>query len=233
LAQPPDITDTFVREVDENLRRDRLSDFARKHGAWLVAAVVLFLAASGGWIYWQYRQQQEAERQVEQLAQVYTSIAGGNLSGASQQLDALGTDGRKAVRASALFMRAAIAIEQNDQKLAIATFQKIAADESLPKPYRDLALIRQTAIEFDRLKPQDVVSRLEPLAKPGTPCFGSAGEMTAVALIKQGKKREAGQLYAAIAKDRTVPDAIRARAVQIASSLGVDATGGLPTMPAQ
>jgi hypothetical protein len=52
LAQPPDITDTFFREVDENLRRDNLRDFAQKYAGWLIAAVVLFLAASGGWIYW-------------------------------------------------------------------------------------------------------------------------------------------------------------------------------------
>ena len=73
---------------------------------------------------------------------------------------------------------------------------------------------------------------MEPLAKPGNPWFGSAGELTAVALLKQGKKDEAGRLYGAIAKDRSVPDQIRARAVQVASSLGVDASNALPA-PAQ
>jgi hypothetical protein len=54
--------------------------------------------------------------------------------------------------------------------------------------------------------------------------------MTAMALIKQGKKQEAGRLFAAIAKDKTVPDESRARAVQIAASLGVDA-GPAPAAP--
>ena len=40
--------------------------------------------------------------------------------------------------------------------------------------------------------------------------------MTALALIKQGKKKEAGQLFAAIAKDKDVPELIRDRAIQIA-----------------
>jgi hypothetical protein len=30
LAQPPDISETFLREVDENLRRDQLRDFAKE-----------------------------------------------------------------------------------------------------------------------------------------------------------------------------------------------------------
>ena len=48
MAQPPDISDTFVREVDENLRRDQMRDFFKTYGSWVIAAVVLFLAASGG-----------------------------------------------------------------------------------------------------------------------------------------------------------------------------------------
>ena len=56
MAQPPDISDTFVREVDENLRRDRARDFAKQYGGWLIGALVLFIAASGGFIYWLYYQ---------------------------------------------------------------------------------------------------------------------------------------------------------------------------------
>ena len=52
MAQPPDISETFVREVDENLRRDDLRDVSKKYAGWLIAAVLLFLVASGGFLYW-------------------------------------------------------------------------------------------------------------------------------------------------------------------------------------
>jgi hypothetical protein len=74
-----------------------------------------------------------------------------------------------------------------------------------------------------------VISRLAPLALPSEPWFGTAGEMTALAMIKQGRKQEAGQLFAAIAKDNTVPETTRARAVQVAGTLGVDASAALPS----
>ncbi len=228
MALPPDTNDTFLREVDENLRRDRARDFAKQYGSWLIGALVLFLLASGGYIYWKHRQQLDAERRVEQLASVYRNIGTGKMAGAPQKLNQLAEDGGPALRASALITLAAIALEQNDVKAATARFREIATDEDLPKPYRDIALIRQTALEFDSLKPGEVIARLDPLAKPGSPWFGSAGDMTAAALFKQGKKAEAGRLYGAIAKDRTVPDSIRARSVQIASSLGVDASSALP-----
>jgi len=224
LAQPPELSETFVREVDENLRRDQLRDFFKAYGNWLILAVILFLAASGGFIWWKQRQVQQHEAQVEKLAQVYKDIGGGNTSQAPQQLDELSKSGAKAVRASAMFARAALALQQNDVKLATGTFKSIADDSGLPKPYRDAALIRQTALEFDQLKPDEVIARLEPLAKPGEPWFGTAGELTALAMVKQGKRQEAGQLFAAIAKDPGVPQTIRARAVQVAGTLGVDAS---------
>jgi hypothetical protein len=227
LAQPPDISETFLREVDENLRRDRLRDFFKQNGAWLVAGLILFLAACGGIIWYQQHRVQRAQAHVEQLAQIYKDIGTGNTSKVPQQLDDLSNADSKAVRASALFTRAALAIQQNDLKLATATYKKIADDSSLPEPYRNAALVRQTAMEFDQLQPQQVVARLEPLTKAGNPWFGSAGEMTALALIKQGKSKEAGQLFAAIAKDKSVPDSIRDRAIQISGSLGVDASAAL------
>jgi hypothetical protein len=227
LAQPPDISDTFVREVDENLRRDRLRDFFRDNGTAIVAAVILFLVVCGGIIWYQQHRQQRAEAHVEQLAQIFKDVGVGNTAQAPQQLDDLSKSSSKAVRATALFTRAALAIQQSDNKLAIATYKKIADDSSLPQSVRDAALVRQTALEFDQLQPQQVIARLEPLAKPGGPWFGSAGEMTALALVRQGQKQQAGQLFAAIAKDKGVPETLRNRAIQISGSLGVDASAAL------
>ena len=229
MAQPPDIGETFVREVDENLRRDQLRDFFKAHGSWVIAAVILFLAASGGLIWWRQHQQQRAEAQVEEFAALFKDIGAGSSSQLPQKLDNLSQSGSKAVRASAIFARAALAIQQGDIKTAISTYKSAVADSGLPQPYRDAALIRQTALEFDQLQPQELITRLEPLAKPGEPWFGSAGEMTALALAKQGKRQEAGSLFAAIARDNTVPSSIRERATQLAASFGVDISTALPS----
>lgn len=230
MAQPPDISDTFLREVDENLRRDRARDFAKKYGNWIIAGLILFLAASGGFIWWKQHQVDRSEAQVEELSTIYRDIGSGKFDKAPKQLDELATSGSKAVRASALFASAALALQKNDNKQAIAKYREIAGDGGLPQPYRDAGLIRQTALEFDQIKPDEVISRMQPFNKPGNPWFGTAGEMTALAMIKQGKRAEAGRLFAAIAKDKTVPETIRGRAVQIAGSLGVDASSALDSL---
>lgn len=234
MALSPDrSSETFLKEVDENLRRDQLQGFAKTYGKWIVGALVLFLAATGGWIYWEQRQQQQSAVQSEEIHSIFSDIADNRTKTVPQRLDKLDDSRNDVVKASAVLAEAAVALDKNDRSTAIAKYRQIAEDKGMPQVYRDLGTIRLTALEFDALKPEQVISRLEPLAKAGNPWFGSAGEMTALAYLKQGKKAEAGRLFAAVAADKQVPRSIRSRAVQIAGTLGVDASASLPALEQQ
>lgn len=233
MAIPTDSNDTFLREVDENLRRDQLQDFFKKNGTWIAVAVVVFLGAVGGWIYWQEYQKKQSAEQSEKLHAIFTDISTNRRQTVPQRLADLEKSHSDVVRASAALTDAALALEQNNRSAAIAKYRELANDRGLAQVYRDVATIRGTTLEFDTLKAEEVVSRLEPLAKAGNPWFGSAGELTALAYLKQGKKAEAGKLFAAIAADQQVPNSIRARAVQIAGTLGVDASASMPGLPQQ
>jgi hypothetical protein len=233
LALPPDPAESFVREVDENLRRDQAQEFMKTYGPWIVGAALLFLAAVAGWIYWQDRQAAQAEAQTEQLSAIMTGIGAGQAANADRQLKPLTESDAGGVRAAARLTRAAVALEKADRTTAIAEYRALMDDDGLAQPYRDLANIRATALEFDQMKPQDVIARLEPLAVAGNPWFGSAGELTAMAMLKQGRKSEAGRMFAAIAADNQVPGSIRSRAVQIAGTLGIDASASLPNAARQ
>ena len=231
MALPTDPAETFVREVDENLRRDQMRDMARAYGKWIIAAVVLFLLAVGGYLYWQSRQQQQASDQSEALSAALDKSETGNVKGAIADLAPIGESSSDVNRASARLAQAALALRQNDRKTAIDIYRELAADDGLPQPYRDVATLRGTMTEYDSLKPDEVIARLSPLAQAGKPFFGSAGELVAMAMLAKGDRAGAGQLFARIAADPQVPQTIRLRAVQIAGSLGVDATASLPGMP--
>ena len=232
MAVTPDAPDeAFLREVDDDLRRDRMEQFMKRYGAWLVVAVILFLVAVAGYLYWQKKQQQKASAQSEELMAIYNDIGAGKTDAAKKKLQPLENASSDLVRSLALLTEAAIALDANDRDTALAKYKTISADNDLPDPYRDLALVRATSLEFDKLKPEEVISRMEPLTKPGNPWFGSAGELTAMAYIKQGHNDQAGRLFAAIAADKQVPETMRNRAVQIAGTLGVDASAEQPAQP--
>ena len=230
MALPPDTpNEAFLREVDENLRREQLETFAKRYGTWLIAAVVIFLVAVAGWLYWQNRQQQIASAQSEELMSVYNDIGGGRLEVAKRRLQPLESSGNKIVRALAFLTEAAIALDSNDRATALTKYRAITSDSGLPDSYRNLALVRATALEFDTIKPDEVISRMEPLTKPGNPWFGSAGELTGMAYVKQGQLQKAARLFTAISEDKTVPETIRNRAVQIAGTLEVESAA--PAQP--
>ncbi len=228
MALTPDTpNESFLREVDEDLRRDRMQGFAKRYGKWLVVALILFLAAVGGWLYWQDHKQKRSAEQTEELMAAYNDIGSGKNDQAKKRLESLQGSGNDVIRALALFTEAAIALDSNDRTAALANYRTIASDEGIPEAYRDMAMIRATGLEFDTIKPEEVILRLEPMTKPGNPWFGTAGEMTAMAYLKQGQGERAGRLFAAIAADPQVPGTIRNRAVQIAGTLGIDASAAV------
>jgi hypothetical protein len=89
-------------------------------------------------------------------------------------------------------------------------------------------------MEFDTLKPDEVISRLQPLAVKDGAWYGSAGEMTALAMLKAGRRAEAARLLTAIGADKTVPAPIRGRADQLGQSLSLSAApaASAPAAPA-
>ena len=230
MALGPDdekLNEQFQREVDEKMREDQMADFMKKYGTWITVGVIAFLAAVGGYLFWQNQQEAKAAEASEQLALAVRDIGEGDLDGVPERLDEIAANSTRATKASALFSRAAVALQQGDRAKAIETYGAITADDSVPQSYRDLALIRQTLLEFDRMEPDAIIARLQPMAQPGHAFYGSAGELTAIAMIRADRMDEAGTLFAAIAADDSVPETLRNRAGQIAGTLGVDASDTL------
>jgi hypothetical protein len=224
LALPPiNMSDeTFVREVDEALQQDQLLSFWKRYGKLLVAAVIGGLLAFGGYLYWQDRQVAASGVEGETYEKAIRQITDKNVGAADKELDALKASDNQGYRASALLTKAIIALDKGDLKAAAALYGQVATDTNIPKPWRDLALVRQSTVEFDTAKPDLIIARLKPLVVKGEAFHGGAGELVAISYLKIGKPDMAKPIFEGIAKDETVPETIRSRAVQISGILGSD-----------
>lgn len=220
LASEPPIDETFLREVDDELRRDELVSFWRRWGRWLIGGALALLAAWGGYLWWENQQLVAAGREGEKMASVIADLTEGKEAAVPAKLAELAKAKGAGYRAAAMMTQAGLAQQRGDTKAAATGFAKLVSDQTLPKPWRDVALVRQTAAEFDTIKPEIVVERLRPLAIEGNPWFGSAGELVAIAWLRMGKPELAGKMFADIGKDEHVPESIRSRAVQMAGALG-------------
>jgi hypothetical protein len=222
LAPTPPQDEAFLREVDEELRREQIQQVWKRYGQWIAGAIILFLAAFAAFLFWRAQTEKRAEARGEEMAAALGDVQAGRKTAAGQKLDALiGTDAKGYVTA-ALFTKAAMASDKGDNKAAAAIYAGIAADQGVAEPFRDAALIRQTLAEYDSLKPQVIIDRLKPLTTPDSPFFATAGELTAIAMLQANRPAEAGRLLAAVANDSKTPASLRARASRLATSLGAD-----------
>lgn len=230
MALPPATNDVFLREVDEELRRDEMLAFWRRWGKWLIGGVVAGLALLAALLGWQHHRETQAGLEGEQLSQAYDALGAQQLGKANAMLTTLAGSSRDGYRAMAEFSQADVLLQQKNDKAAAAKLASIAADTSLAKPFRDLALIRQTSAEFDALQPQVIVERMRPLAVAGGPWLGSAGELLAGAYLREGRRDLAATLFGQIAQGDQVPPSLRQRAVQMAGVLaaGTSAPAGAP-----
>ncbi|APR53548.1 hypothetical protein CA223_21665 [Sphingomonas koreensis] len=223
MALSPQSNEAFMREVDEELRKDQALHVWQNYGRWIIVAVVAGLIAFGGWLYWQSHSDGRRGEEGEKLKAAVKALSENKGQEAEAPLKELAGSSSSGFSAAARFAQADALLAKNDLKGGAAILAAIAADGGVPQEFRDLALIRQTAAEYDSLKPDQVVARLGSLAVKDSPWFGSAGEMVAIAQLRLGKRAEAGKLYGEISKTDGVPRAIRTRALQMAGVLGVDA----------
>ena len=223
MALTPQNNEAFLREVDEELRKSEALAIWQRWGRWIIVAVVVGLAAFGGWLWWKSHRIARAEEQGVEYGKAFDQLRANQPNAAAPALETLAKDGTPGYAAMARFFQADVLLQKNDLKGAAAKFAAIAGDTSAAQPLRDLALVRQTSAEYDSLKPQVVIDRLRAIAVKGNPWFGSAGEMTAIAHLRTGRRDLAGRMFGEIARDPDVPDSIRQRAVQMAGVLGVDA----------
>lgn len=226
MALSPNNNAAFLQEVDDAVRKDRIDSIAKNYGRWIIGGVLAALIAFAGYLYWGHRQEVARGEKGEELIAALDQVKGNQPRAATAALKALEGEGNPAYRAAALIQQSNMKAQTGDLKGATALLAQVAGDTKLDQSLRDMALVRQTALEFDTLKPDAIIARLKPLVdakNPQSSWFASAAELTAAAYYQSGQFDKAGALYGRIAKLPGVPKTLQSRSVQMAGMLGVDA----------
>lgn len=222
------MSDIF-REIDEDLRRDRIAAFARRYGGLVAGVVLAAVIGVGGWRYMEYRAAQQADEAGARFATALKQL-GESGSGAEglRALEALAQNGPGGYAALARF-RLASATAQKDRAAGIAAFDALAGDTGLEPGLRDFARMRAALLAVDVATPDEIASRVQGLAQPGNPWRNQARELIGLAWLKAGKLAEAEQQFLQVAVDAEAPQALRRRAQLF---LELAAAGPVAVIPA-
>lgn len=209
-----DQTDSFIEEVTEEVRRDRLFAFFRKYG-WIGILAIFAVVGGSAWVEWQKsRDRAVAEGFGDALLAAVQSENPG---------DALSTVTAEGQRADVVrLMAAAQAVQDGKADAALADLQAVAADATLPTSLRDLARLKAVLIAGDKMDVATRNAELDALAKPGAPYRLMALESQAIDAMVAGDKAGAIAKAREILAEDGVTSGLHERATQLIVALGGD-----------
>ena len=205
--------DSFIDEVTEEVRRDKLFAAFRKYG-WIGGLLVLAIVGGAGWNEWQ-KSQAVARAQGFGDAMLDALDMGGAVE-RREAIAAVPADGAQmALRALMLASDPA-----EDKAAALAALDGLIADPTQPEIYRDLASLRRVMVAGADMPLADRRAALESIAAPGRAFRPLAAEQLAYLLIEEGKKDAAIAALTALLQDQEAPQGLRGRAGQVITALG-------------
>ncbi len=214
------MSEELIREVDEEVKRDKLQEQLKRFGPYLVAGVVLVIAGAGGGAFWADRQAQKQAAFGSQFAAAVALAEQGDLDGAYTAFEVLGSEASQGYRVLAKIRQAAVAVELGDTEQAIVLYRELADERGLADQYRDMAVILGATLEVDDGDAAALTARLEPLTSDDNAWRFSARELTALLAIRQGDNAAAAEVLQGLVGDIDAPPGVRARASELLAAIG-------------
>src|SRR5918993_2255608 len=138
----------FIREVDEEYRRDRIMAIWKRYSGVIVGVIILVVAGVGGWRYWQHVERQKAEAAAVRYEEAVRLAREGKSEEAEQRLETLAKDAPQGYQALARFRLAAELGRQNPEEGAKA-YDALAADGGVEPVMQDLARLRAAMLRLE------------------------------------------------------------------------------------
>ncbi len=205
-------TDSFIEEVSEEVRRDRLFGFFKKY-AWAFAAIVILIV--GGAALNEYLKG-KSQRDAEATGEAFRAALDAATADAFVPLAE--TDAPSAVIAK--MDEAAILFTQSDVEGAAALLDSIASDSKTPALYRDLALLKLVMVNGQNMPEAELFDVLDRLAADGAPFRLLAMEQRAIANLRKGDAEAAMADLVVILLDQNATQGLRNRVQQLTIAIG-------------
>lgn len=209
-------TDSFIDEVTEEVRRDRLYGLMRRYGWIAVLAIVLIVGAAA----WNEYQKSEARSAAEDTGDALLAALEADDSAARAAALEKVSVGESPARAVAAFLTAAAKADAGDTEGAVATLDSVATDGTLPAIYRQIATFKAQTLRGDSAPVEERRQAFDALAQGNSPLRLLAQEQLALIEIEQGDPDAAIARYQEILTDAQVSTDLQQRALQVIVALG-------------
>ncbi len=216
--------DSFIEEVTEEVRRDRMFQLLKKYG-WIGALGVVLIVGGAG-----LREYNKAKAQAaaEELGDKITaSMQAPEAAARAEALGVIAAEGAGGAAVVKLLQAAALS-ESGDTEAAVALLNTVATDGGIEIIYRHTAAFKALALQAGSLSVQDRMLQYEALAAAGAPLRLLAEEQMALIEISEGQPEAAITRLSGLLQDAELTPDLRERAGQVIVALGGSLEQGAP-----
>ncbi|MFB9983544.1 tetratricopeptide repeat protein [Mesorhizobium kowhaii] len=204
--------DSFIREVNDEMRREQAQKLWDRFGPALLVLAILVVLGTAAFVGYRYWDETRANRSGDAFSQALKLANDGKNDEALTALDQLEKDGYGAYPLLARMRAATVKANKGDVDAAVKDFDNVAADTAIPSGIRDMARLRAALLLVDHGSFADVSSRVEALTSDTNTLRHTAREALGLSAWKEGKTQDALKLFDQIAADDGAPRNTRERA---------------------
>lgn len=204
-------TDSFVSEVDETLRQERMLGAARRWGPYLIGLFVLIIVGVGVWQGWRAYSVGQSREAAEEYAAAQALAGAGNLEGAKAEFERLREEGPRVYRTMARMEYAAVLETQGDLEGALTAFDD-AADHANDPVMRETAQLRAAYIAAETQDFPALQARLAPIIESDSRLSFLARELLAIEAWEAGELDIARDTLENLTLAFDAPEAVQQRA---------------------
>jgi len=197
--------DSFIREVNEEIRQEQAKALWDRFGPGFLVLAVCVVLATAAYVGWDYWVQSKANASGDAFSQALALANEGKDDEALAALAGLEKDGYGAYPILARMRAATVQANKGDFTAAVAGFDAVAADTTIPEAIRDMARLRAALILVDTGAYEDVASRVEALSVDTSTLRHGAREALGLSAWKAGKASDALKFFQQILDDEGAP----------------------------
>ena len=181
--------DDIFKEVDEELREERLTKIWKRIGPYVIGilsgAIIITSAVIG------YREYDETQRQNwgVQFAEAMNLSEEGNWQESLDLFETLTEKTNLGYKTLSLFQAASLYAKNGNKEKALEIYQSLE-NKALDENFRDLATLMLIYLQFDNADPEILEKRIEKLASKGNPWYYNAVELKGFLFAKQKNKEK-------------------------------------------
>lgn len=213
-------TDSFIEEVTEEVRRDRLFGLMRRYG-WIAVLAVLLIVGGAA-----YREYSRAAEQAAARALGDALLAALDNEDVDTRAAALGQIQAGSGEAAAIvaILQAGILVQEEKGADVLPLLQPIVNNQDIKQDYRDLAHFKQLLHADGALDAAQRREGFQILAEPGKPLRVLAEEQLALLELQAGEQDAAIGRLKALLEDADLTQNLQQRTRQLLIALGQDMT---------